>query len=63
MWLLRPHAIKAGTPNASLTFPSVRFRVGFNYREGLTIHDVRYDGRPLFYRLSVSEMTVPYGGE
>lgn len=39
-----------------------RFRVGFNYREGLTIHDVRYDNRPVFYRLSVSEMTVPYGG-
>lgn len=39
-----------------------RFRVGFNYREGLTIHDVRYDGRKVFYRLSVSEMTVPYGG-
>lgn len=39
------------------------FRVGFNYREGLTIHDVRYDGRPVFYRLSMSEMTVPYGGK
>jgi primary-amine oxidase len=39
-----------------------RFRVGFNYREGMTIHDVRYAGRPVFYRLSVSEMTVPYGG-
>jgi primary-amine oxidase len=40
-----------------------RFRVGFNYREGMTVHDVRYDGRPVFYRLSVSEMTVPYGGK
>ena len=39
-----------------------RFRVGFNYREGLTLHDIRYDKRPVFYRLSVSEMTVPYGG-
>jgi primary-amine oxidase len=39
------------------------FIVGFNYREGATIHDVRFDGRPLFYRLSVSEMTVPYGGK
>ncbi|KAK3697069.1 hypothetical protein LTR37_017667 [Vermiconidia calcicola] len=38
-----------------------RFRIGFNYREGMTIHDVRYDGRPVFYRLSISEMTVPYG--
>lgn len=40
-----------------------RFRVGFHYREGLTLHDVRYDGRKVFYRLSMSEMTVPYGGE
>lgn len=30
-------------------------------REGLTIHDVSYDGRDLFYRLSLSEMFVPYG--
>lgn len=35
--------------------------VGFNYREGLTLHDVRYDGQSLFYRLSLSEMFVPYG--
>ncbi|RAL61795.1 hypothetical protein DID88_002858 [Monilinia fructigena] len=37
-----------------------RFRVGFNYREGATIHDVWYDGRSVLYRLSISEMTVPY---
>lgn len=39
-----------------------RFRVGFNNREGLVIHNVTYDKRNTFYRLSVSEMTVPYGG-
>lgn len=38
-----------------------RFRVGFNYREGLTINDVTYDGRQVFHRLSLSEMFVPYG--
>ncbi|ANB13134.1 putative peroxisomal copper amine oxidase [Sugiyamaella lignohabitans] len=38
-----------------------RFRVGFNPREGLVLHDVDYDGRRTFYRLSVSEMAVPYG--
>ncbi|KAL3487494.1 copper amine oxidase [Aspergillus germanicus] len=38
-----------------------RFRVGFNSREGLVIHNLTYDGRSVFYRLSVSEMTVPYG--
>lgn len=35
-------------------------RVCFNYREGLFLRDVRYDGRPVFYRVSLSEMTVPY---
>jgi primary-amine oxidase len=33
-----------------------RFRVGFNPREGATIHDVWYDGRSVVYRLSISEM-------
>jgi primary-amine oxidase len=36
------------------------FRVGFNPREGATIHDVWYDGRSVMHRLSISEMTVPY---
>ena len=47
----------------AISWQKWRFRVGFNWREGLTIHDVRYDNRKLFYRLSLSEMTVPYGGE
>lgn len=51
------------TEDNCVSWQKWRFRVGFNYREGTTIHDVRYDGRPLFYRLSVSEMTVPYGGK
>ena len=35
-------------------------RVGFNYREGLVLHDVRYDGRPVVNRASLVEMAVPY---
>lgn len=38
-----------------------RFRVGFNPREGMVLHDLSYDGRSVFYRLSMSEMCVPYG--
>ncbi|KAI3204309.1 hypothetical protein CBS147311_3984 [Penicillium roqueforti] len=38
-----------------------RFRVGFNWREGLTLHDLSFDGKSAFYRLSLSEMFVPYG--
>jgi primary-amine oxidase len=33
-----------------------QFRVGFTPREGAVIHDVRYDGRSVLYRLSISEM-------
>ncbi|KAF1983494.1 hypothetical protein K402DRAFT_338133 [Aulographum hederae CBS 113979] len=36
------------------------FRVGFNQREGMVIYDVRYDDRNLFYRLSLSDMNIPY---
>lgn len=36
------------------------FRVCFNYREGLFLRDIRYENRPVFYRVSLSEMTVPY---
>lgn len=32
------------------------FHIGFNFREGIVINDVRYDGRQLFHRLSVSDM-------
>lgn len=33
-----------------------RFRVTFNPREGAVLHDVRYDGRDVLYRLSISDM-------
>jgi primary-amine oxidase len=40
------------------------FRIGFDPREGLTLHQVAYtDGdrsRPVIYRASVAEMVVPY---
>jgi primary-amine oxidase len=37
-----------------------KFRVGFNQREGMVLYDVRYDGRSLFYRMSLSDMNIPY---
>ncbi|KAB5582956.1 copper amine oxidase [Coniochaeta sp. 2T2.1] len=38
-----------------------KFRVGFNYRDGLVLYNVTFNNRNVFYRLSLSEMTVPYG--
>lgn len=36
-------------------------RLGFNYREGLVLHDVKFDGRSILKRASLVEMAVPYG--
>lgn len=35
--------------------------IGFNAREGLTLHDISFAGRPVCYRASIAEMAVPYG--
>jgi primary-amine oxidase len=41
------------------------FRLGMDNREGLILHDVKYNDngllRPVLYRASVAEMYVPYG--
>jgi primary-amine oxidase len=41
------------------------FVIGFNAREGLTLHDLSYNDngekRSILYRVSLSEMVVPYG--
>jgi primary-amine oxidase len=44
-----------GTSNI-IEWQKWQFRVGFNQREGIVLHDVRYDGRNLFYRMSLSDM-------
>lgn len=47
--------------NRTVSWQKWQFQLGWSLREGPVLHDVRYEGRPLFYRLSMSEMTVPYG--
>ncbi|KAI5837336.1 copper amine oxidase [Morchella snyderi] len=37
------------------------FRIGFNHREGMVLYNVTYDGRSLFWRVSLSDMNIPYG--
>lgn len=37
------------------------FQLGWNVREGPVLHNITYEGRSLFYRVAMSEMTVPYG--
>jgi primary-amine oxidase len=59
--VVQPQGPSFTTDGNALSWEKWTLHVGFNYREGLTLHDVRYDGRSLFYRLSLAEMFVPYG--
>ncbi|NED67513.1 tyramine oxidase, partial [Streptomyces sp. SID10244] len=47
-----------------LTWQNWSLRVGFNYREGMTLHTVSYHDagreRSVAHRLSFAEMMVPY---
>jgi primary-amine oxidase len=50
----------------SLEGPRLRWHdwdvvIGFNAREGLTLHDARHGDRSVLYRASLAEMVVPYG--
>ncbi|KAK5064747.1 hypothetical protein LTR84_000581 [Exophiala bonariae] len=58
--VLQPEGASFSVDGGLIEWQNWRFRVGFNPREGATVHDVHYDGRSVLYRLSISEMTVPY---
>ncbi|KAJ5166806.1 Copper amine oxidase 1 [Penicillium canariense] len=59
--VIQPEGPSFSVEGNLLSWEKWSMRVGFNYREGLTLHDIRYEGRSLFYRLSLAEMFVPYG--
>ncbi|KAF2201208.1 hypothetical protein GQ43DRAFT_480907 [Delitschia confertaspora ATCC 74209] len=46
--------------SSTLSWQKWNFRIGFNQREGMVLYDVRYDNRSLFYRMSLSDMNIPY---
>jgi len=52
----QPQGVSFSIDGYMIRWQKWRFRLGFNWREGMVLHDVTYDGRDLF-----SEMFVPYG--
>jgi primary-amine oxidase len=58
----QPEGPSFTTDGNLISWQKWRFRLGFNCREGMVLYNVTYGGRNVFYRLSLSEMTVPYGG-
>ncbi|KIW64823.1 hypothetical protein PV04_09730 [Phialophora macrospora] len=52
---------KVGDQGSIVEWQKWSFQTGFNQREGLILYNIHYEGRSLFYRMSLSEMSVPYG--
>jgi primary-amine oxidase len=63
--ILQPDGPSFSVEGNQVNWQKWRFVVGFNAREGLTLHDLQYrDGeryRSILYRASLTEMVVPYG--
>ncbi|MEM8843278.1 MAG: tyramine oxidase, partial [Pseudomonadota bacterium] len=59
--VVQPDGVTFKLDGHHLTWHEWDLRIGFNAREGLTLHDITFCGRPIMYRASIAEMMVPYG--
>jgi primary-amine oxidase len=56
----QPEGVSFTLEGHELYWQRWRMRIGFTHREGLVLHTVSYDGRPVAYRMAFAEMVVPY---
>jgi primary-amine oxidase len=59
--VVQPEGVSFNLQGRHITWHKWSLVIGFNGRESLTLHDIRYDGRPVVHRASLVEMVVPYG--
>ncbi|MEM0943303.1 MAG: tyramine oxidase, partial [Pseudomonadota bacterium] len=59
--VVQPEGVSFKIEGNRLTWHDWELYIGFNAREGLTLHDISVAGRPVLYRASIAEMVVPYG--
>jgi primary-amine oxidase len=58
--ITQPEGVSFTLEGNRLRWEGWDLRIGFNEREGLTLHQIGIHGRPVVYRASVAEMVVPY---
>ncbi|KAL9620082.1 MAG: hypothetical protein Q9160_005372 [Pyrenula sp. 1 TL-2023] len=65
--ITQPEGVSFQVKGRIIEWQNWSVHVGFNYREGIVLNNITYfdktEGkvRPIFYRLSLAEMVVPYG--
>jgi primary-amine oxidase len=61
----QPEGVSFRMTGNIMEWSNFKFHVGFNYREGIVLSDITYNDhgnvRPIFHRMSLAEMVVPYG--
>uniref|UniRef100_UPI0001E07C5E Peroxisomal primary amine oxidase n=1 Tax=Pichia angusta TaxID=870730 RepID=UPI0001E07C5E len=61
----QPEGVSFKMTGNVMEWSNFKFHIGFNYREGIVLSDVSYNDhgnvRPIFHRISLSEMIVPAG--
>lgn len=63
--ITQPEGVSFKVIGREIEWQSWKMHIGFNYREGIVLNNITYNDkgtvRPIFYRLSLAEMVVPYG--
>ncbi|CAI4212342.1 unnamed protein product [Parascedosporium putredinis] len=63
--ITQPEGVSFKMTGRQIEWQNWKFHIGFNYREGIVLNNITFNDkgteRPIFYRLSLVEMVVPYG--
>lgn len=63
--ITQPEGVSFTVNGRELSWQNWKLHVGFNYREGIILNNVTFNDkgtqRGTFYRMSLTEMVVPYG--
>ncbi|RDW66416.1 amine oxidase-12 [Coleophoma cylindrospora] len=63
--ITQPEGVSFKVEGRVIDWQNWKVHVGFNYKEGIVLNNITYNDkgteRPIFYRLSLAEMVVPYG--
>ncbi|MDX6561272.1 MAG: primary-amine oxidase, partial [Gaiellales bacterium] len=59
--ITQPDGVSYGVDGNEISWYRWTLRAALDPQEGLVLHDVRFDGRPVLHRASCAEMIVPYG--
>jgi primary-amine oxidase len=59
--VVQPEGVSFTMDGHAIAWDQWTLAVGFNPRDGLILHDIRWAGRPVVRRAALAELVVPYG--